>query len=113
MKVSARYSQPATTSYNKTQSVTVGKSLLWGGGGFLLVALIAFLISYFAFGWQDGGLPTSVFEGNYDLFYGIFWTIAIIGMIVGMILMMTWSFNIQNASWTRIIVTFELSFIKV
>ncbi len=107
MKVSARYTQPATTSYNQTQSATLGKSLLWGGGGFILVALVAFLISYFAFGWgQVNNDPTQIFNQNYEMFYGIFWALAIVGMIIGMVLMMTWSFNIQNASWTRIIITY-------
>lgn len=108
MRVSARFSRTATTKYTQTQTATLGKSLLWGGGGFVLVGLVAFLISYFASGWNNPNynIVDSVFNGKYQMFYGIFWTIALIGMIVGSILMMTWSFNITNVGWTRIIITY-------
>lgn len=108
MRVSKRFTEVGTTNYSQTQTATLGKSLLWGGGGFVLVALVAFLISYFAFGWcnNDYDIVNAVFNGDYAMFQGIFWAIALVGIIVGSVLMTTWSFNIMNVGWTRIIITY-------
>lgn len=87
--------------YDKKQISVLNVGMLTAGIGFLYVAALGFLLEYVVF---NPILENAYYANNFNVAY-IILTLAVIGLVIGSILSLVWSFRVYKASLAYAITT--------